>query len=73
MRIRNIILGVGLVAGLALFASCGGEHKGAESHSTHDHTAEYQCPMKCEGEKTYDSNVTCPVCKMDLKEVETVD
>jgi len=28
----------------------------------------YQCPMKCEGEKTYDKPGTCPVCKMDLKE-----
>jgi protein SCO1/2 len=29
----------------------------------------YQCPMKCEGDKTYPSNVTCPICKMDLKPV----
>ena len=29
----------------------------------------YQCPMKCEGDKTYTSNVTCPVCKMDLRPV----
>ena len=28
---------------------------------------EYQCPMKCEGEKTYSSAGNCPVCKMDLK------
>ncbi|MBK7807022.1 MAG: hypothetical protein IPJ51_12045 [Saprospiraceae bacterium] len=28
----------------------------------------YQCPMKCEGEKTYDNPGSCPVCKMDLKE-----
>lgn len=33
--------------------------------------ATYQCPMKCEGEKTYDKPGTCPKCKMDLKEVET--
>jgi len=30
-------------------------------------TVEYQCPMKCEGEKVYDTNESCPVCKMDLK------
>ncbi|TDB62313.1 heavy metal-binding domain-containing protein [Arundinibacter roseus] len=29
----------------------------------------YACPMKCEGEKTYDAAGTCPVCKMDLAEV----
>lgn len=26
----------------------------------------YYCPMHCEGDKTYDSNVGCPVCGMDL-------
>lgn len=29
----------------------------------------YQCPMKCEGEKTYDEPGRCPVCKMYLKPV----
>lgn len=29
----------------------------------------YQCPMKCEGDKTYDKPGTCPVCKMDLKQL----
>ncbi len=28
----------------------------------------FYCPMFCEGEKTYDSNVGCPVCGMDLVE-----
>lgn len=26
----------------------------------------YYCPMFCEGDKVYDSNVGCPVCGMDL-------
>ena len=26
----------------------------------------YYCPMHCEGDKVYDSNVGCPVCGMDL-------
>lgn len=30
----------------------------------------YFCPMKCEGEKTYDQPGRCPICKMKLKEVE---
>ena len=30
----------------------------------------YQCPMKCEGEKTYAKAGKCPVCQMDLKKVE---
>ncbi|MBK8698770.1 MAG: hypothetical protein IPN29_04225 [Saprospiraceae bacterium] len=33
-------------------------------------TAGYQCPMKCEGEKTYDKPGKCPKCNMDLKVTE---
>jgi len=29
----------------------------------------YQCPMKCEGEKTYEKPGNCPICGMNLKEV----
>lgn len=32
--------------------------------------AKYICPMKCEGEKTYDQPGRCPVCNMKLKEVQ---
>ena len=31
----------------------------------------YQCPMKCEGEKTYDKPVKCPKCGMDLQDVKS--
>ena len=29
----------------------------------------YQCPMQCEGDKTYTEDGSCPVCKMDLKPI----
>lgn len=29
----------------------------------------YQCPMKCEGEKTYNAPGNCPVCNMHLEPV----
>ena len=29
----------------------------------------YYCPMFCEGEKVYDTNVGCPVCGMDLVKI----
>ena len=32
--------------------------------------APYQCPMKCESDKTYAKEGNCPVCKMDLKPIE---
>lgn len=31
----------------------------------------YQCPMKCEGDKTYEAPGQCPTCEMELKEVES--
>lgn len=34
--------------------------------TTHAHAAKYQCPMKCEGDKTYDHARKCPVCNMKL-------
>ena len=32
----------------------------------------FQCPMKCEGDKVYQKNVPCPVCKMDLKSISSI-
>lgn len=43
------------------------------NHSDDMAMAAYQCPMKCEGDKTYAEAGTCPTCKMDLKKVETTN
>jgi len=52
-----------------------------DQHAAHDTlapatsvpvAAKYYCPMKCEGEKTYDQPGRCPVCNMKLKEVPVV-
>ena len=40
-------------------------------HNHSDDMATYQCPMKCEGDKTYAEAGTCPTCKMDLKKVDS--
>jgi hypothetical protein len=29
-------------------------------------SGKYYCPMKCEGDKTYDQPGKCPVCNMNL-------
>jgi len=29
----------------------------------------YQCPMKCEGDKTYNKSGQCPTCKMKLSKI----
>jgi hypothetical protein len=73
------------VLALALLASCGSDANKAKSDSTTDSmnkanvtpnggsqmaAVKYQCPMKCEGEKTYDAAGKCPMCQMDMKEVK---
>jgi len=30
----------------------------------------YQCPMKCEGDKTHDAPGNCPICNMHLAPVK---
>ena len=47
------------------------EQESNDKGNEHDDVAHavYQCPMKCEADKTYDAPGSCPVCKMDLKEV----
>lgn len=65
---KNIYAGLALATAL-VFTSCG-DSANTESNTTETAPkATYQCPMECEGDKVYESNVTCPVCHMDLKEV----
>ena len=40
------------------------------SNSAKTEAAVYQCPMKCEGEKTYDKAGNCAVCGMAMVEVK---
>ena len=50
--------------------SCKNENKKVEN-TEEIAQVEYQCPMKCEGDKTYtDKDTKCPVCGMGLKQVE---
>ena len=48
--------------------------KDAESHEGHNHDAvaelAYQCPMKCEDDKTYKEEGKCPKCEMPLEEIK---
>ena len=53
------------------------EHAGHHHEQGHVHTEEpktsgdqYYCPMRCEGDKTYDKPGDCPVCGMHLLKVE---
>ena len=48
------------------FTSC----KNDKSNSGNNDLGAYQCPMKCEGEKTFNQHGSCSVCKMDLKPIQ---
>ncbi|MCP1995923.1 heavy metal translocating P-type ATPase [Flavobacterium sp. HSC-61S13] len=37
--------------------------------SMSDHAGKYFCPMLCEGDKIYDTNVGCPICGMNLEQI----
>ncbi len=39
------------------------------THNQESNAGKYYCPMFCEGDKVYDSNVGCPVCGMDLVQI----
>lgn len=52
-------IAIAALAGALAFSSCGEEKY-----------TKYQCPMKCEQEKTYDKPGTCPVCGMKLKGIK---
>lgn len=45
------------------YCDCGANnlHKSKDQHE-----AKYQCPMNCEGNKTYNQPGECPVCNMQL-------
>ena len=44
-------------------------HPVPSNGNSENHAGKYYCPMFCEGDKVYDSNVGCPVCGMDLVKI----
>jgi Cu2+-exporting ATPase len=56
---------------LCLTASLNAQTTKKKSKSkTTKNAMHYQCPMKCEGDKTYHKNGKCPVCGMQMKPVK---
>lgn len=62
------ILKYGLV--MILIATLGACNNKKKSQPT---AVLYQCPMHCEGDKTYDAPGSCPVCTMDLVAVTDLE
>jgi heavy metal translocating P-type ATPase len=49
------------------------EHQDKTGHKVHTSEKDrYYCPMRCEGDKTYDKPGDCPVCGMHLNKEESV-
>lgn len=57
---KSMIFSSAILFHLLTFSSCGGSKEDSKS-------GVFQCPMKCEGEKTYTESGKCPECKMDLE------
>ena len=75
MKKSILILGTAMLLfmGSVALTSCNNapKSKNTETEQTDKVVqAKYQCPMKCEGNKTYDEPGKCPKCGMDLKEVK---
>lgn len=58
---KNILRNTLILILTITFTACNFNNKSDKSASVI-----YECPMHCEGDKTYDSPGSCPVCKMDL-------
>ncbi len=66
---KNILMLAIAVVLISGFTAC--SHSTEKTGTEQSTMAEaYQCPMKCEGEKTYEKAGSCPVCKMDLEKTE---
>lgn len=68
-QILNIVGAIAIGSFLLVSCSESAEHEASEMME-HEHATMYQCPMDCEDGKTYDEPGKCPVCNMDLKEME---
>ena len=67
---KKNILWVALATALAFsFSACNNSSEKASTGQS-SATEAYQCPMKCEGDKTYNKPGQCPKCNMDLVKVE---
>ena len=68
MKLYLSILAAFIIAASSLNVKCADPSDEISLNSADTKTV-YQCPMKCEGEKTYDKPGECPVCHMTLKKI----
>ncbi len=51
--------------------NCGGRYQNHQKGDSYSKTVFY-CPVKCEGDKTYDVAGNCPVCNIQLERTAEV-
>ena len=62
---KNLVFGLPIfLCFILLINTCSNETK------TSQQVISYQCPMQCEGDKTYSELGSCPVCKMALVQID---
>ncbi len=70
-RIIVLVFAIAIVGSATVaIPGCGKSEKSVVEQEAEETAQQYVCPMKCEGEKTYPSPGTCPVCGMELKRVK---
>ena len=65
MKSVKIILSLAIA--MFCFTAADAQTKKVKAKKVTPAAAVYQCPMKCEGDKTYTKPGKCPVCNMNLK------
>lgn len=70
---KTILIAAGIAMSSIIFSACNNSATQENSVSSEQTVSEetYQCPMKCEGDKTYDKMGQCPKCNMDLAKIES--
>ena len=62
-----------ILLAFCLATTAGAQTKKSNAKSAKQASAAFVCPMKCEGEKTYNKAGDCPVCGMHLSAVAIKD
>ena len=63
--IKMLMMAALTIVSVSLFAQDSTNQK-SKAHKQKMEQMKYSCPMKCEGDKTYDKAGKCPKCGMDL-------
>ncbi len=63
---KSIKIILSLAIAMFCFTAVNAQTKKSKAKKVTPAVAVYQCPMKCEGDKTYSKAGKCPVCNMNL-------